>query len=188
MSEATTEQAVTETTPVVEDDKPKTVPYERLSEMAAQKNAALADAKVAREELEKINTDRDKVRKAQLEKQGEFKILHEENVAKVESLTKERDEAVKHWSDHLAKRGDALKSKMDEAKVDDETKGIAMKIVDLDDRETFINRITNETISTSTDGRRAANQIANGKLKPLTEMTDQEKRDTHQARMDQYRT
>ena len=77
---------------------------------------------------------------------------------------------------------------MDEAKVDDETKGIAMKIVDLDDRETFINRITNETISTSTDGRRAANQSPNGKLKPLTEMTDQEKRDTHQARMDQYRT
>ncbi len=188
MSETTTEQVVTETTPAVEGEKPKTVPYERLSEMAAQKNAAIEDAKKAREELDKINADRDKVRKAQLEKQGEFKTLHEEDQTKIETLTKERDEAVTHWSEHLTKRSDALKSRMDEAKVDDETKGIAMKIADLDDRETFINRITNETISTSTDTRRGANQIEGGKLKPLTEMTDQERRETHEARIAQYVT
>ena len=188
MSDETTEQVATVTAPVVEDDKPKTVPYERLSEVVALKNAAIEDAKKAREELNKINSDREKVRKTQLEKQGEYKVLHEEDTAKVESLTKERDEAVANWSNHLTKRSDALTSRMDEAKVDDETRGIAMKIADLEDREAFINRITNETISTGTDTRRGANKIEKGKLKPLTEMSDQERRDTHEARIAQYVT
>jgi len=181
MSEAITDQVATVTAPVVEDDKPKTVPYERLSEMAAQKNAALEEAKNARAELEKINTDREKVRKAQLEKQGEFKTLLEESNTKIESLTTRAETAEGKWDKYETGRRTTLTEGLSE-----EDKALAMKMNDLTDMEAFVVRIAGKDISTSTDTRRGANKLPDGKLKPLTEMTDQEKRDTHDVRKAQY--
>ncbi len=181
MSEETTDQVATETAPVVEDDKPKTVPYERLSEVVSQKNAALKVATEAREELTKINADREKVRKAELEKQGEYKTLLEESTAKIESLTTRAESAEGKWDKYETSRREALTAELSK-----EDKELAMKMGDLTDMEAFVKRIAGKDISTSTDTRRTANMLIDGNLKPLSEMTDQEKRDTHDARISQY--
>ncbi len=181
MLEETTDQAATVTAPVVEDDKPKTVPYERLSEVVSQKNAAIEDAKKAREELTKINADREKVRKAELEKQGEYKTLLEESNAKIESFTTRAESAEDKWDKYETSHREALTAELSK-----EDKALAMKMGDLTDMEAFVKRIAGKEITTGTDTRRTANRLKDGKLKPLTEMTDQEKRDSHEARIAQY--
>ena len=180
MSKETTDQVATVTAPVIEDDKPKTVPYERFSEVVAQRKAAADEATKAREELATINADREKVRKAGLEKQGEFKTLLEESKAENESLKTRAETAEDKWDKYETSRREALT-----AELSDEDKALAMKMTDLTDMEAFIKRIAGNN-STSTDTRRVANNLPDGKLKPIAEMTDKEQFETHAARLASY--
>lgn len=181
MSDETTDQVATVTAPVIEDDKPKTVPYERFSEVVAQRKVAAEDAKEAREELATINADREKVRKAGLEKQGEFKTLLEESKAENESLKTRAETAEDKWDKYETSRREALT-----AELNDEDKALAMKMTDLTDMEAFIKRIAGNN-STSTDTRRVVNNLPDGKLKPIADMSDKEQRDSHEARLASYK-
>ena len=60
-----------------------------------------------------------------------------------------------------------------------------MKMTDLTDMEAFIKRIAGNN-STSTDTRRVANNLPEGKLKPIAEMSDKEQFETHKARLASY--
>ncbi len=160
------------------DSRNKTL-YGRVAELTA-KNKALAES------LTKIEEDRAKVRAAALKKQGEFETLYKEAEAKTEATASERDDYKKKWDGHVKTQTEAVDALMDAIKIDETDRKMAMQFDDLDLRKAFVERIAGKDISTSTDTRRTANMLKDGKLKPLSEMTDQEKRDTHDARISQY--
>ena len=169
----------TVTEPVVEDVKPKTVPYDRFSEVIAKGKAEGERANAAEEKLAALESDKEKVRKAQLEKQGEYKTLLAEADSKIETLTSERNSAVEWRTDYETNRREALTSKLSE-----DDKAIAMKITDLTDMEAFVNRISDPKLP-GTDTR-PANSGIKSTLKSISEMSDKERRDTHAARLGQY--
>lgn len=174
----------TVTEPVVEDGKleqPKTVPAERLSEVSAQKNAFKEEAEKANAKLAEYEADKKKVRDAQLIEDGEFKTAIAERDATIETLTTERDTAVKKWDNYESVRREAKTSGLT-----DEDKAMAMKIEDLTDFESFVDRIS-ETKLPSADNRNASVVSTDGKLKPITDQTPREQRDTHEDRLAHYR-
>ncbi len=183
MSDDTTGKETTVTEPVIKDEKPETVPYSRLSEMAAQKNAAKAEAEEARAELDKIKADREKVREAELEKQGEYKTLLEEANAKITNLTTELGGVKTKWDTHEAKRRETVNSI--EGLTEDDKKFMAD--LGIDAAEAFAVRVANVKPIIGTDTRRSATHNGDAKpLKSFAEMTDKEKRDTHTQRLAQY--
>ena len=126
------------------------------------------------------SADKEKVRKAQLEKQGEYKTLHEEDQKTIETLTSERNTAVEWRTDYESTRRETLTSDLSE-----DDKAMAMKIPDLTDMEAFVDRISIPKLP-GTDTR-PANSRTNLNLKPIAEMSDKEQRETHAARLAQYK-
>ena len=180
MSEETQVEETTVTEPVVEDDKPKTVPYVRFSEVIAKGKTETERANVAEEKLAALEADKEKVRKAKLEKDGEHKTLLAEANTTIETLTSERNTAVEWRKDYETNRREALTSDLSEV-----DKAMAMKIPDLTDMEAFVDRISESKLP-GTDTR-PANSGLSGGLKPIAEMSDKERRETHAARLAQYR-
>ncbi len=180
---AITETPVKETTvtePVVEDDKPKTVPYDRFSEVIAKGKTETERANTAEEKLAALEADKEKVRKAKLEKDGEHKTLLDEANATIETLTSERNTAVEWRTDYETTRRETLTSDLS-----GDDKAMAMKIPDLTDMEAFVNRISEPKLP-GTDTRHANSGIKSD-LKPIAEMSDKEQLDTHAARLASYR-
>lgn len=177
-------QETTGTEPVKQDDKQTDPVEKRLSQMAAQKNEAREAQATAEKKLADYEADRAKVRDAKLIEDGELKTALQERDDKIEALTGDLNKVSGLWDAHVSHKTEALNTEMDDAKFDDKTKELAMKYTDLDDREDFI-----KLFKTEKDLPRANTARAGGVktlLKPLAEMTDQEKRDTHETRIGQY--
>ena len=156
----------------VKDDVRQNPLYERVQDLTA-KNKRLEG------EMEKIESDRTKVKRAEQEKQGEYKTLLKEVDERLETVLKERDVAVEKWATFEKSEREELSKDLS-----DDDKAIAAKL-ELTDMRKFITRIAGNN-STSTDTRRVANNLPEGKLKPIAEMSDKEQFDTHKARLASY--
>ena len=176
-------QETTVTEPAPEGDKPEppqTVPYNRFAEVIAKGKSETERADVAEKKLAAQDADKKRVRDAKLLEDGEFKTAIAERDAEIETIKSERDTAVTKWNDHEALRREALNQT--EGLTDDD-KAMAERM-GIGDAELFVTRISNIKDSPGTDTRKAARVGVT--LKPMSEMTAQEIRDTHDARKAQY--
>jgi len=176
----------TDNAPAPEGDKPKTVPYERLSEMAGQKNAEKERADAAEKKLADMATDQQKVREAKLKKDGEVQTLLDEKTTALETKIADFDAINTKWNAHLARRTESLNGIMEDAKFDDKTKDLAMKYDNLDDRAEFISLFSQQTTKPGVDNRRSSNGVPATDLPPLSKQTPKEREDTWQQRLDGY--
>ncbi|HEA68295.1 MAG TPA: hypothetical protein ENI07_15970 [Desulfobacterales bacterium] len=179
-TEPVKETTVTDPAPV--GDKPESIPYDRFKAVNDEKKALAEQVTEMKTEQDKTKADQEKIRKAQLEKQGEYKTLLEEANASLETVTSERDTAVLYRTDHEAKRREAINS----TKGLTEEDKVAAEDMPIDAAENFITRLYHTEIKPGTDTR-PANSRTNVDLKSIAEMSDKERRETHEQRLAQYR-
>ncbi len=163
--------------PSPKDEKPvpQSVPYDRFSEVIAKGKAETARADAAEKKLKEQEADREKVRKKQLEEQGEEKTLRLEAEGKLATAEAKATE----WDQYQSDRREALTKDLS-----DEDKAIAETIPDLSGLESFVTRIQPENLP-STDNRTSA-RTGQATLKPIAEMSDKEQRETHKERLGSY--
>jgi|SaaInl7_150m_RNA_FD_contig_21_623531_length_640_multi_13_in_0_out_0_1 hypothetical protein len=151
-----------ETVEVKEDEN--SIPYYRFKEI----NESLRDA---RGEITKLKEKQESERKAELEKQGEYKTLLDETKAELEKVTAKANA----WNDYENTRRESLLSKLPEN--DREIYGS----LSLEKLEQHIDRFSISKVDSTKSG------VTKPSTKPFTDMDEKEKRQNWSAILDKYR-
>jgi len=147
---------------VKEDDN--SIPYYRFKEV----NESLKDA---RNEISKLMEKQESERKAELEKQGEYKTLLDETKAELEKITAKANA----WNDYESNRRESLLSKLPED--DREIYGS----LSLEKLEQHIDRFSTTKVDSTKSG------VTKPTTKPFTEMDRKEQNKNWSAILDSFR-
>tara|TARA_R110000824_G_scaffold18868_6_gene74034 strand:+ start:1506 stop:2081 length:576 start_codon:yes stop_codon:yes gene_type:complete len=128
------------------------IPKTRFDEVNNQKNDYKTQVSDLQAQLDKVTANQEATRKAELEKQGEYKTLLEESNAKLEKAQVD----VKAWGEYKENKRDTLMEQLTE----DTDKSIAESLP-LEKLELYINNI-NKRNSLPTNNARAASQQPQG--------------------------
>ena len=124
------------------------IPQHRLSEMAAQKNQLKEQNAELMAKLQKIEESQEAARKIELEKQGEYKTILEEQEKKMAKLQADSDA----WNTYKTDK----RASIMETITNDDDKAIAEGL-SLNKLEMFANRVTQTPKSVNTPNQRPAN-------------------------------
>ena len=124
------------------------IPQHRLSEMAAQKNQLKEQNAELMAKLQKIEESQEAARKKELEKQGEYKTILDEQEKKMAKLQADSDA----WNTYKTNK----RASIMETITNDDDKAIAEGL-SLNKLEMFANRVTQTPKSVNTPNQRPAN-------------------------------
>ena len=118
------------------------IPRSRLNEVNSKYKDSLTENQNLKAQLDKVTANQEATRKAELEKQGEYKTLLDEANAKLEKAQVD----VKAWGDYRTNKRTSLMEQI----TDDSDKSIAESLP-LDKLELYVNKVTKvNTLPTNT--------------------------------------
>ena len=128
------------------------IPKTRFDEVNNQKNDYKSQVSDLQAQLDKVTANQEATRKAELEKQGEFKTLLDESNAKLEKAQVD----VKAWGEYKTNKRNTLMEQITE----DTDKSIAESLP-LEKLELYVNKVT-KVNSVPTNTNRAASNAPQG--------------------------
>ena len=129
------------------------IPKTRFDEVNNQKNDYKSQVSNLQAQLDKVTANQEATRKAELEKQGEYKTLLEESNAKLEKAQVD----VKAWGEYKTNKRNTLMEQLTE----DNDKSIAESLP-LDKLELYVSKVTNTANHLPTNTSRASSQQPQG--------------------------
>tara|TARA_R110002020_G_scaffold345209_2_gene559245 strand:- start:749 stop:1330 length:582 start_codon:yes stop_codon:yes gene_type:complete len=129
------------------------IPKTRFDEVNTQKNNYKSQVSNLQAQLDKVTANQEASRKAELEKQGEYKTLLDEANAKLEKAQVD----VKAWGEYKTNKRNTLMEQLTE----DNDKSIAESLP-LDKLELYVGKVTNTANPLPTNTSRASSQQPQG--------------------------